>query len=242
MSLEALKSDLPGLKLEENPRLVQQKSRDFYWYSPVLKRQLENVTAEAVATPTSEDELLLILGACWKNDVPVTVRGSGTGNYGQAMPLAGGLLIDLSEFNKVKHIGRGYAVAEPGAILADIDKAAFASGQELRLFPSTYHTASIGGFIAGGSGGVGSIRWGGLRDPGNIIRLRLAGMDGSTPTVMDLQGADIAKASHAYGTTGVITEVEMPLGPAYEWVDVVVAFPRLGDAVRFGNTLAGDDG
>jgi FAD/FMN-containing dehydrogenase len=142
----------------------------------------------------------------------------------------------------VKHVGPGHVVAEPGAILADIDKAARPTGQELRLSPSTYHTASIGGFIAGGSGGVGSIRWGGLRDPGNIIRLRLAAMDGSTPSIVDLTGADIAKASHAYGTTGIITEVEMPLAPAYDWVDTLTVFDDLSAAVRFGETLAGADG
>ena len=242
MDLAALKSDLPTIRLEENPRIVQQKSRDFYWYSPVLKRQLENVTADAVATPQNEDDLLLILGACWRNNVPVTVRGSGTGNYGQAMPLAGGLLIDLSAMNRIRHVGRGYVVAEAGAVLADIDAAARDSGQELRLSPSTYRTASIGGFIAGGSGGVGSIRWGGLRDAGNIIRLRIAALDGSCPTVMDLTGDAIAKASHAYGTTGIIIEAEMPLAPAYEWVDVFASFGELEAAVRFAEKLAAADG
>ena len=242
MDLAALKSDLPSIRLEENPRIVQQKSRDFYWYSPVLKRQLENVTADAVATPRSEDEVLLILGACWRNNVPVTVRGSGTGNYGQAMPLAGGLLIDLSGMNRISKVGRGFVVAEAGAILADIDAAAHESGQELRLSPSTYRSASIGGFIAGGSGGVGSIRWGGLRDPGNILRLRIAALDGSCPTVMDLTGDQIAKASHAYGTTGIILEAEMPLAPAYEWVDVFVSFGELEPAVRFAERLAAADG
>lgn len=242
MDLTALKRDIPDIKLEENPRLVLQKSRDFYWYSPILKRQLDGVTADAVATPRDEDELLIILGACWRNDVPVTVRGAGTGNYGQAMPLAGGLIVDLSAMNRVKHVGRGTVVAEPGAILADIDAVAHESGQELRLSPSTYRTASIGGFIAGGSGGVGSIRWGGLRDRGNIIRLRIAALDGSAPSIIDLTGDAIAKASHAYGTTGIITEVEMPLAPAYEWVDLLVSFADLGEAVAAAEALAGADG
>ena len=242
MDLRGLRADLPDVKFEDNPRLVQQKSRDFYWYSPVLKRQLEAVTADAVATPRDEDELLLILGACWRNEVPVTVRGSGTGNYGQAMPLAGGLVVDLSAMNKVREVGHGRVVAEPGAILEAIDEVARPSGQELRLSPSTYRTASIGGFVAGGSGGVGSIRWGGLRDPGNIIRLRLAALDGSAPTVIDLTGHHIAKASHAYGTTGIITEVEMPLAPAYDWVDTLIGFRDLEHAVRFGEVLAGADG
>ncbi len=242
MDLAALKRDLDGIPLEENPQILRQKSRDFYWYSPVLKRQLDAVVADCLAGPRTEDELLLVLGACFRNDVPVTVRGTGTGNYGQAMPLAGGLLLDLSAMNRVRHIGLGHVIAEPGAILAKIDEEARPTGQELRLSPSTYHTASIGGFIAGGSGGVGSIRWGGLRDPGNIIRLKIAALDGSIPTVMDLTGDDIAKASHAYGTTGVILEVEMPLAPAYPWVDLIVSFPELEAAVRYGESLAAADG
>lgn len=240
--LSALKSDLPDIAFEEHPKLVQQKSRDFYWYSPVLKRQLEHVTADAVVTPKSEAELLKIMGACYRHDIPLTVRGAGTGNYGQAMPLAGGLVVDMSAMNKVLDQGEGYVVAEPGAILAEIDKATRPNGQELRLSPSTYHTASIGGFIAGGSGGVGSIRWGGLRDAGNIIEVRLALMDGEAPTTLTLNGADIAKASHAYGTTGLITRVEMPLANAYSWVDVLINFGELRHAVAFAEQLAGADG
>jgi len=242
MSIAALKADLPGVAFEENPRIVRQKSRDFYWYSPVLKRQLDNVIAEAVAAPASEADLLRILGAAYTNDVPVTVRGAGTGNYGQAMPLAGGLVLDVSRINEVVRVGRGHVITEAGAILADIDREVCKTGQELRLSPSTYHTASIGGFIAGGSGGVGSIRWGGLRDAGNIISVRLALMDGPEPTVITLKGADIAKASHAYGTTGIILQAEMPLSPAYEWTDIFVSFRDLGDACRFGEKIAGADG
>lgn len=241
MDLSAFAADA-GIALERNERIVRQKSRDFFWYSPVLKRQLDGVVADAVATPRSEAELLALMGACWRHDVPLTVRGSGTGNYGQAMPLAGGVVADLSAMNRVLAIGEGRVTAEPGAVLAEIDAATRPTGQELRLSPSTYHTASIGGFIAGGSGGVGSIRWGGLRDPGNIIRVRLALLDGPEPTVLELTGSDIVKASHAYGTTGIITEAEMPLAPAYGWVDVLVSFPALADAIGFGETLAGADG
>ena len=98
--------------------------------------------------------------------------------------------------------------------------------QEIRLHPSTYNTASIGGFIAGGSGGVGSISWGGLRDAGNILRLKVVTME-AEPRVLELTGDDLHKVSHAYGTNGIITEVEMPLAPAYDWVDVIVGFDTL---------------
>lgn len=236
-----LKARLAGIKTEENGKLVQQKSRDFYWYSPVLKRQLEAVTADIVLMPTSEAEVIACLAACHALAIPVTPRGTGTGNYGQAMPLAGGALLDLSGFNRVLKVSPGRVVTEPGAILSEIDKATRASGQELRLHPSTYHTATLGGFIAGGSGGVGSIRWGGLRDWGNIIRLKVATME-ARPRVLTLDGDDLHKVAHAYGTNGVITEVEVPLAPSYAWVDVIVGFPTLAGAAAYANLLAEQDG
>lgn len=242
MDVSALKRDLDGIKLDDNPAIVQQKSRDFYWYSPVLKQQLDHVTGDLIVTPKNEAELIRVLAACHRHGIPVTPRGSGTGNYGQAMPLSGGVVLNLAEMKEVKAIASGRVVTGPGAILADIDRATRAhSGQELRLSPSTYNTASIGGFIAGGSGGVGSINFGGLRDFGNVLRLRVVTME-AEPKVLELTGEDLHKVTHAYGTNGIITEVEMPLTAAYEWIDVIVGFDAFMPAARYGNALACQDG
>src|SRR5271156_5291690 len=122
--------DLIGpIKWEDNPILVKQKSRDFYWYSPVLKRELEAVTADIVVSPTSEAEVAEVLAAAHELAIPVTPRGSGTGNYGQAMPLTGGVLLNLADMNKIVSIQRGRVVCEPGAVLIDVDRATAASGQ-----------------------------------------------------------------------------------------------------------------
>ncbi|MFH1796798.1 MAG: FAD-binding oxidoreductase [Pseudomonadota bacterium] len=242
MDIAALKADIAGIKVEDNPAIVQQKSRDFYWYSPVLKKQLETVTGDIVVSPKTEAELIRVLKACYRRGIPVTPRGTGTGNYGQAMPLSGGVVLSLAEMNEIRLIAPGRVVTGPGAIIADIDKAARAhSAQELRIHPSTYHTASIGGFVAGGSGGVGSIKWGGLRDFGNIIRLRVVTME-EVPRILELTGEDLHKVTHAYGTNGIISEVEMPLTAAYEWVDVIVGFDSFMDAARYGNAVGLQDG
>ena len=234
--------DLIGpIKWEDNPILVKQKSRDFYWYSPVLKRELEGVTADIVVSPTSESEVAAVLAAAYKLEIPVTPRGGGTGNYGQAMPLTGGVLISLAGMNKIRSIQRGRVVCEPGAVIADVDRAAAESGQELRMFPSTWATASIAGFVAGGSGGVGSITWGGLRDFGNVLRLRIMTLE-AEPCTLELTGEDLHKAVHAYGTNGVITEVEMPLTARYDWVDVIVGFDSFDAATAYALALGEQDG
>ena len=242
MDLTGLQADLEGIRIEDNEKIVQQKSRDFYWYSPVLKRQLDHVTADLVVTPKSRDDLVRVLQTCFRYEIPVTPRGTGTGNYGQAMPLSGGVLLDLSAMDRVLDISPGTVTTEPGAVLAKIDQETRAhSAQELRLHPSTYNTASLGGFIAGGSGGVGSIKWGGLRDFGNIIGLEVLTME-AEPRFLRLAGEDLHKVSHAYGTNGIITEVTVPLAPAYSWVDVIVGFPSLRAASTYANDLGEQDG
>lgn len=240
--LAALKRDLEGIAIEDNPVLVKQKSRDFFWYSPVLKKQLEHVTGDLVVSPTSEAEVIRVVKAAFAHGVPVTPRGTGTGNYGQAMPLSGGIVLNMAEMNKVRSVKQGSVVAEAGIIMEKLDQEVRASTrQELRLHPSTYRTATLGGFVAGGSGGVGSIRWGGLRDLGNVIRLRVVTCE-AEPRVLDLVGEDIQKVSHAYGTNGIITEVEVPLAPAYDWVDMLIGFDDLFAAAAFADALGNQDG
>ncbi|MFM8745319.1 MAG: FAD-binding oxidoreductase [Aestuariivirga sp.] len=240
--IDELTAALGSIPCETNPRLVAQRSRDFYWYSPVLKRQLDGVTGDIVISPRSEAEVVDVLAACYRLDIPVTPRGGGTGNYGQAMPLSGGAVLDLRNMSRISGIEAGVVSADAGAIIHDIDRAAQAhSGQELRMHPSTARNATIGGFIAGGSGGVGSIRWGTLRDLGNVISARVVTMEAS-PRILALTGYDLHKVIHAYGTNGIITSLELPLTAAYDWIDTLVTHDSWLRLNQFADVLARQDG
>ena len=241
-NIAAAKDALSHLDMDQSETAIKAKSRDFFWYSPVLKDRLDHVVADFVVSPRSESEIIEILKVCYTHNVPVTTRGAGTGNYGQAMPLAGGCVMHLRHMSAVKAVHPGRVIVEPGCLLKDVDAATKAhSGQELRMFSSTWATATIGGFIAGGSGGVGSCTWGSLRDLGNIIRLRVVTME-EEPRILEFRGEELARVSHAYGTNGIITEVEMPLAPAYDWTGIFVAFDDFSSAMRFTADLANEDG
>ncbi|WP_102107065.1 FAD-binding oxidoreductase [Oceaniglobus roseus] len=241
-NVAAAKAALAHLDIEEKEANIRASSRDFFWYSPVLKARLDHVVADFVVRPRSEAEVIEVLKTCHAHDVPVTTRGAGTGNYGQAMPLEGGCVMHLKHMAAVKEIHPGRVVVEPGCLLKDLDAACKAhSGQEIRMFSSTWATATIGGFIAGGSGGVGSCTWGSLRDLGNIIRLRVVTME-EEPRILEFRGEELARVSHAYGTNGIITEIEMPLAPAYDWVEMFVGFDGFMAAARFAEGLANLDG
>ncbi|WP_028028822.1 FAD-binding oxidoreductase [Gemmobacter nectariphilus] len=224
MDLTQLKADLDGIEMDDRPSVLKAKSRDFYWYSPILKRQLDGFTADLVVSPRDEAEVIRVLAACYRHKVPVTVRGGGTGNYGQAMPLNGGVVLHMQHLTGISDLGDDHVTVRSGTIIEHIERHLRDNGREIRLFPSTTATATIGGFIAGGSSGVGAIRWGGLRNPANIRRVRLVTME-ETPRVLDLTGHDIHKAAHAYGVNGVMTEIELPVDPAGDWVDVMVTTP-----------------
>lgn len=242
MDLTAFRAAIGDIPVQDHPRLVQQKSRDHYWYSPILKQKLDHVTGDLVVSPRTQDEVIAVLRAAYANDVPVTPRGAGTGNYGQAMPLSGGVVLDLMNLNRVVSIGKERVRAEAGIILEKLDEATReAVGRELRFHPSTYRMATLGGFIAGGSGGVGSVRWGGLRNFGNILGLKVITCE-AEPRALEFTGPETLKVAHAYGTNGIIVEAEMPLAAAYDWVDFMAGFDSFMEACAFGQAVAQEDG
>lgn len=242
MTIADFRTELGDIPVDDHPRIVQQRSRDHYWYSPVLKAKLDHVSADIVVSPRNNAEVKTILAAAYKHGIAITPRGAGTGNYGQAMPLSGGAILNLMLMDQVLEIKPDRVRAQAGAVMEQIDHATkVAVGGELRFHPSTYRMASIGGFIAGGSGGVGSVRWGGLRNLGSILGLKVITCE-AEPRELDLKGEDILKVAHAYGTNGIIVEAEMPLAPAYEWVDMMVGFDHFMDACRFGQAVALQDG
>ena len=90
MTIDALKAALSHLEIDDSPVSVRAKSRDFFWYSQVLKARMEHMTADLVVGPKSEAEVIEVLRLAHRHAVPMTLRGAGTGNYGQAMPVRGG--------------------------------------------------------------------------------------------------------------------------------------------------------
>jgi FAD/FMN-containing dehydrogenase len=240
-ALAALTLDLDGLDLTDDPATLRKRSRDFFWYSPVLNRQLSGLSAELLVTPRSEAEVIRVAAACARRRVPLTVRGGATGNYGQCVPLEGGVLMDMSAMTAIRGVRPGWLRIEPGAKMGVVDQTLAETGWELRMHPSTKRTATIGGFVAGGSGGVGSVTWGGLREPGNILAARVVTVE-PEPRVLALRGDAAQKINRAYGTTGIVTELEMPLAHRWPWVDVVAAFDGFPAALACGRALGLADG
>ena len=246
----ALASEMNGIEWITDSR-VERLSQDFYWFSPVLKRQLEHLRADAVARPKTEDEIRAVVAACAQRRLPITVRGSGTGNYGQCMPLFGGVILDLSAYNKLLWVKDGVGRAQAGIRMMEMDRqtqqgVAGADGRpsggwELRCVPSTFRSATLGGLYGGGFGGVGSINYGPLASTGNVLGVRAMTIE-PEPRTVELRAPEALLLHHVYGTNGLVLELEVGLAPAHPWLEAIVCFDGFDAAIGFADALASAPG
>jgi FAD/FMN-containing dehydrogenase len=222
------------------PEVLKRLSRDFYWYSPILRAKLANKNGEIAVQPVTLDEVLSVLRYASRHEIPVTVRGAGTGNYGQCVPLEGGIVLDLSLMDKLEQItSDGVAVCQPGLRLGVLETEARSHGWELRMYPSTLVKASVGGFLAGGSGGIGSVSHGGLRDFDTVRAFEVVTME-EEPRVLLHEGAAVHEILHAWGTNGILSRIWFALTPAVEWVQITATFDTFEQAFSFTESIAGD--
>lgn len=239
--IEQLHVALPDLDwVTDTPRIAR-LSQDFSWFSPVLKRQLAGKSAEAVVRPRNEDEMKRLVAQCAKLRIPVTIRGAGTGNYGQSVPLQGGVVLDMSGYSQFLWARGGAARAQAGIRLWDLEKECRPAGMELRCMPSTYRTATLGGLFGGGFGGVGSINHGPLAARGNVLGIKAITFE-EEPQLIELRGSEALAMHHLWGTNGLVLEIELALAPAQDWNEYLVVFESFDAALDFGQAIAAAPG
>lgn len=202
-------------------RMLERVSVDGARMSPVISELLPLGIADIVAFPTSADDIARVVQEAVARGVPVTPRGKGTGNYGQAIPSRGVLVLDMSRARTIIEVGDGTITADAGASMAQLESAARDSGQELWMYPSTMNS-SIGGFLAGGSGGTGTIAHG-ANHMGFVVALDVVHADGSG--MRRVEGEEAQLYVHNYGTAGIIARATVRLEPATEWRALYASFP-----------------
>jgi FAD/FMN-containing dehydrogenase len=209
--------------------LITTVSSDWSRMSPVLQEKVPpgRYLADAVVRPASGQDVATILKVAYDHDVPVTPRGAGTGNYGQATPFDGGFLLDLRGLTGVR-VNDETVTTGAGARMTAIDKILRPAGRDIWMYPST-KTSTLGGFVGGGSAGTGSIEHGTTSD-GFVVSATVAPCDGSGE-LFTVSGEDLTPFVHTYGVTGVVVELEVRTDPARDWTAVYAAFGSYAEMV-----------
>ena len=73
------RAEIDGIRCHDDPKFLAARSRDYFWYSPILNDQLEGLTADLVVIPRTQDEVVRVAAAIARHRIPLTLRGGGTG-------------------------------------------------------------------------------------------------------------------------------------------------------------------
>ncbi len=226
-------------KTEISPFLTESRGR-FHGVCDVLLK------------PENANEVSQILTICNDENIPVVPQGGNTGHCGGAVP-DGGVLLNLSRLNKIRHLDplNATITVEAGCILADIQEAADDAGLMFPLSLAAEGSCQIGGNLATNAGGIHVLRYGNTRE------LTL-GMEAVLPTGelwnglrglrKDNTGYDLKHLFiGAEGTLGVITATVLKLFPQPKEIEtafigaasplhLIETFNRLRD--HFGEDLS----
>lgn len=175
---------------------------------------------EVVLQPASTAEVSSIMQYCSVQHIPITPRGAGTGLSGGALPVWGGVSLDMKRFNKILHIDkRNFQVTtEPGVITQELQEALKAEGLFYPPDPASKGSCFIGGNVSENSGGPRAVKYGVVKD--YVLNLEIVLPNGS----IIWTGANVLKNATGYnltqlivgseGTLGVITKIVLRLIPA----------------------------
>lgn len=171
---------------------------------------------DAVVEADSTEQVSAVLKVCCENNVPVTVRGAGTGQVGGSVPVKGGVVLSLKGMDKVLGYADGILKVQAGVLLQDVKAEAEKHGMYYPPDPGE-KTATIGGNVATDAGGPCAVKYGSTRDYVADATIVLA--DG---TVTTLAGNEAVIGSE--GTLAVITEVSLKLADKCG-ADAILLFP-----------------
>ncbi|WP_374611453.1 FAD-binding oxidoreductase [Gordonia sp. (in: high G+C Gram-positive bacteria)] len=236
--VDALADDLLAIVgprgISSLPRALERAARDGSGMSPILSAQ-DLGRPDLVCYPRAADAVPHIVRAAVARGVPITTRGKGTGNYGQVIPRFGGLVLDMTSLTAIGDVTDRSVTAQAGARMINLEQTAWSHGSQLWMYPSTVQS-TLGGFLAGGSAGTGTIVHG-RNHQGFVDALDVVHATGEAE-VVHLEGDDATPFVHTYGVAGIIVGATVRVEPLQEWRCVYASFGSTREAFDAALRLA----
>ena len=192
---------------------------------------------DLVLWPLTTQEVSQTLRLAHQARIPVTAWGAGTSIEGNPIPTHGGVVMNLSQMNKILTIHHQdfQVTVQPGVLYKDMNKVLARHG--LFFAPDPGANASIGGMVANNAAGIRTVKYGATRD--NVLALEVVLADGriirtGSRSVKQSSGYDL---THLFvgseGTLGVVTEATLKLAPIPAHLSAAVAtFPSIEAAAE----------
>ncbi|MFX1606765.1 MAG: FAD-binding oxidoreductase, partial [Promethearchaeota archaeon] len=216
----------PKEKLKEifGDRLVTEKHELILFGQDVgsLPKQvgwLMNTKPDAIVQPQTPEEIKALYAVAQKYKVPLVPRAAGTSGYGGAIPRKGGVVVDMRRMDKILEVdGKNLTVTvEPGISWANLQFELNRQGLDTRCYPSSGLSATVGGWVAQGGDGIGSLKYGNINK--NVIKLEVVLPNGKLVKTEDLD-----LFCDTEGILGIITKVTLKIKPLTPMKVIVSSF------------------
>ncbi|MBM3254046.1 MAG: FAD-binding oxidoreductase, partial [Candidatus Omnitrophica bacterium] len=217
---------------EEN---VRDNVADLYVYGSDSSVHMAMPTV--VVRPGTKEEVQEIMRYANTELVPIIARGAGSGTSGHAVPIVGGIVMDLRGMNKILEIRPQDMLCkiEPGVVIDDLNKALRPYDLWFPSPPESGRIATIGGTIANNGAGVRAVKYGTMRD--YVLGMKVVLANGDLVTF----GSDTRAQASGYqldrlivgseGTLGIIVEATLLLKRLPKFRAMGIAkFDKLEDA------------
>ncbi|MFH1775691.1 MAG: FAD-binding and (Fe-S)-binding domain-containing protein [Chloroflexota bacterium] len=203
----------------------------------LIKPFIGNTVPDAVVQPDSEQELVDLVRWAAEHRVPLTPRGKASSGYGGVLPIKGGIVVDFYRMKRILEVDPEAmtATVQAGVVWEKLDQELEKHGLTLRLYPSSYPAATVGGWLAQGGTGIGSFEAGWFRD--NVVSARVVLPGGE---VRQFSGPELDLISDAEGTTGFISEVTLRIQPLEEMEVVAIGCPDAHHLQQLVQSIIGE--
>lgn len=235
---EELCRTLRSGSLSSDPSVLDRYTSDTYWKGLSARASGSPLgRPDIVVTPHTDEEVAVVLRVANRSRVPVVPWGGGSGTQGACIPIHGGIVIDLTDMNRIIEIdNRSLAVtAEAGLNGRMLETQLNARGLMLPHYPASAEWATVGGYVAARGSGILSTRYGKIEDL--VLSLRVVTPMGelldTVPVPRHSVGPELTQLYvGSEGTLGVITRVtlqlaRLPLVRRFE----AVSFPSVASGV-----------
>ncbi len=194
------------------------------------------VLPDAVVFARSTQDVVDLVTLCVAADVPIVPFGAGTSIEGNAVPVRGGVSVNLGEMNQIVAVNADDfdCTVQAGCRREQLNEHLRDTGLFFPIDPGA--NATIGGMASTRASGTNAVRYGTMREA--VLSLTVVTPDGKVITTArrarkSAAGYDLTRLYvGSEGTLGIITEVTLRLHPIPETISsAVCGFESLEGAI-----------